>query len=73
MVIDIKELAKKLGVTDRHVRYILDRKRRPSAEIAVKLEEITNIPREAWIWPEKFGNTLIELYAKVKNPNRKVA
>lgn len=42
-----KELAEKLGVTISHVNMIKRGERRPSPELAKKIEEITGIPFQA--------------------------
>jgi hypothetical protein len=38
---------------------ILKRRKRPSPEIARRLEEETGIDRSAWLWPDEIHNPLI--------------
>lgn len=62
-----RELKKhQLGISHRHLDHILCRKRRPSADLAIILEQITGIDRRAWLWPDEFPNPMIK-----KNGNDK--
>jgi hypothetical protein len=56
----ISELKKhQLGISHRHLDHILCRKRRPSADLAIILEQITGIDRRAWLWPDEFPNPML--------------
>lgn len=55
-----KELAEKVGVTPARISQILNRRERPSAELAAKLEEATDIDRRAWLWPDEFPNSMLK-------------
>jgi hypothetical protein len=46
----------KKRISQRHLDYILARKRRPSADLAKDLEQVTGIERRCWIWPDEFPN-----------------
>lgn len=46
------ELAELLGLDDAHVSQLLNGKRRPGLEIAVRIEERTGIPARAWLLTE---------------------
>lgn len=61
------ELARKIGVTYQYISYILKRERIPSPGMAEQLEKATGIKREAWVWPEKYGNPYIESKEGRKN------
>jgi plasmid maintenance system antidote protein VapI len=52
-------LARRVGISPRHMNDILKRRKRPSPEIAKKLEEETGIDRSAWLWPDEIHNPLI--------------
>ena len=55
-----KELAQKVKITPRMALYILQGKQRPSAKLAVLLEQETGTSREAWMWPERYHNPYIK-------------
>lgn len=55
------DLAKLLEITPQHMNDIIKRRRRPSVDLAKRLENITGIDRRAWIWPDDFSNPLIFL------------
>ena len=57
-----RELAQMLGVSHQHILYILRGERKPSPAMAERLETVTGIRREAWIWPEKYGNAYVEAH-----------
>jgi len=54
-----KALAKESGICAKHMSDILNRRRRPSPELAAQLERITGIDRRAWLWPDEFENPLL--------------
>jgi hypothetical protein len=56
----IKELAIKTNSSYITIYRIFQGSRRPSPELAIKLEKHTNVPRENWIFPSQRG--------KFKNP-----
>ncbi len=45
---------------------ILKGRRKPSARLAKKLEEVTGIPRHAWLWPEEYRNPYLRGLKKQK-------
>jgi DNA-binding transcriptional regulator YdaS (Cro superfamily) len=55
-----KRFAKLLGVSIQHMNDIMNRRRRPSPEMAVQLEELTGVDRRAWLWPDDFENPLLK-------------
>jgi plasmid maintenance system antidote protein VapI len=55
---DQKKLAEMMGITPKHLNDILNGRRRPSPELAAKLEQHTGIDRCKWLWPEKYGNPM---------------
>lgn len=57
---DKKEIAKKTGKTLRMIDYIINGERRPSANLAKKLEKLTGVPRSAWLWPQEYPNPYIK-------------
>ena len=56
---ELTRLATALGVSVNQVSSILRRNRRPSPELAVRLERETGVDRCAWIWPDEYQNPLI--------------
>jgi len=56
----IRELAKKCGVTSTMISCIARGTRRPSPELAKRLEDATGVKREAWIWPNRYNNCWME-------------
>lgn len=46
-------IAKKAGITERHLYYLLEGRRHASPGIAANLERITGLPRELWVFPER--------------------
>lgn len=53
------DLAKRLKITPQHMNDIIKRRRRPSVDLAEKLEEATGIDRRCWVWPDQFPNPMI--------------
>ena len=49
-------LAEACGVDPSTISYILSRKRRPSIELAEKLEKATGVPWTAWVRPDQYRN-----------------
>jgi plasmid maintenance system antidote protein VapI len=45
-----KELAKALGVKPQYVNALMNGRRRPSPDLAERLELITGICRTVWVW-----------------------
>jgi len=55
------EIARKAGITPRHINDIVRGRKTPSPKLAKKLEQITGISRIAWLYPEEFSNPYIRL------------
>ena len=53
-------LARKVGVSVKHIWSILNGKSNPSPELAKKLEQVTGISRLCWLYPEEFPNPYIK-------------
>lgn len=51
-----EEIATCSGVSQQMISYVLRGDRRPSVEVAEKLEKCTGICRESWIFPERHFN-----------------
>ena len=45
-----KELAKTVGTTPQHLNAVICGRKRPSANLAEKLESATGVSRSIWIW-----------------------
>lgn len=45
-----KELAQALGISQQHLCYIKYKQRRPSLNLALRLEKQTGIPRLTWLY-----------------------
>jgi plasmid maintenance system antidote protein VapI len=58
---DQAKLARRVGISLRHMNDIIRGRRKPSYGLAKKFEDATGIKRQAWIWPEDFANPLITL------------
>ena len=71
---DSKQIAKTIGVSEKHVEFILTRKRRPSPEVAVSLEKLLGVDRRAWLWPDEYSNPLISIKQEYNpgNPMNKI-
>jgi plasmid maintenance system antidote protein VapI len=48
-----KEISRKAGISTRHLEYILNKERNASARVAVKLEKLTGISKEVWVFGTK--------------------
>ena len=59
------ELAKKAGITDAMLSYILNGERSPSAKIAKRLAEITDTPW--WFWIDGKPEELKEVVKNAKS------
>jgi hypothetical protein len=55
-----KNLARALGISGQHINDIINRRRRPSPDMAAQLEDLTGIDRRGWLWPDEFHNPLIK-------------
>lgn len=53
------EIAKAAGITQTAVHYYINGDRLPSPKIAIRLENVTGICRESWMWPERHWNPYI--------------
>lgn len=56
---DITKIARKAGITPAYMAFIISGKRKPSADVAVRLEAATGISRSAWLWPDVHPNPLL--------------
>jgi|WetSurMetagenome_2_1015567.scaffolds.fasta_scaffold200859_3 hypothetical protein len=55
----ITQLARQTGVSVAHMSFILRRRRRPSSQLAEKLESVTGIRHSAWLYPDVYYNPYI--------------
>jgi plasmid maintenance system antidote protein VapI len=53
-------LAAQLEITRQHLDYIFAGKRRPSPELAEKLEKLTGVPRLSWLYSDQYPNPLLK-------------
>lgn len=44
------ELSKKVGITQRHLEYLIKAERNASPLVATRLEKVTGVPRELWVF-----------------------
>ena len=51
-----KALAKKIGVSPQHLNCVLRGRKKPSPELAEKLEQNLGVDRRSWFWPSEFPN-----------------
>jgi len=54
------EIAIKVNVTRQTIHNIFKGRRRPSPELAKKLEQVTGVPRLCWLYPDEFPNPYIK-------------
>ncbi|HRR55889.1 MAG TPA: helix-turn-helix transcriptional regulator [Acidobacteriota bacterium] len=55
-----RQLAEKIGCTRQFIDFIFAGKRRPSPDLAARLEHETGVDRRAWLYPEEFPNPLVK-------------
>jgi transcriptional regulator with XRE-family HTH domain len=55
----ITQLARQTGVSVAHMSFILRRRRKPSSQLAEKLEAVTGIRHSAWLYPDVYYNPYI--------------
>lgn len=53
---EITNMAYFLGITRKHLSLVIHGHKRPSVELAKRLEEVTGVDRRAWLWPDEFPN-----------------
>lgn len=53
-------LARKIGITPRHMNDIIKQRKRPSRALSEKLDAETGIRAEAWLFPHKHPNPLLK-------------
>lgn len=46
-------IAKKAGISERHLYYLIEGRKHASPGVAANLEQITGLPRELWVFPER--------------------
>lgn len=51
------EISKALGVTRRYATYLVKGERRPSADVAARLEATTGRHRLSWLYPGEFDES----------------
>ncbi|HOV88041.1 MAG TPA: hypothetical protein PLM79_16920 [Syntrophobacteraceae bacterium] len=61
-------LARKIGITPRHMNDIIKQRKRPSRTLSEKLEAETGISAEAWLFPDKHPNPLLKGNTPLKAP-----
>lgn len=54
------DLARRIGITPRHMNDIIRQRKRPSRTLSRKLEAETGICAEAWLFPDKHPNPLLK-------------
>ena len=73
---ELKKIATFCQITPQHLSDILGRRKKPSSNLAVILEEYTSVSRSLWIWGsrEKLRETLEKVYrdkdSETNNQNR---
>ena len=55
----ITKIAKAAGITPSHMAYIARGVKKPSPDVAARLEKATGVPRLAWLYPEEYDNPYI--------------
>ena len=55
-----KIIAKLAGVSQATISQIRLGRKRPSPNLAKRLEEITGIPHDVWLYPEEFKNPFVK-------------
>lgn len=65
----LKEIAMYCDISPQHLSDILGRRKRPSAKLAVILEEYTTVSRIRWIWGsrEELRGALEEAFREVED------
>jgi transcriptional regulator with XRE-family HTH domain len=58
------DLARAAGCHQSAINKILRGKRRPSLELAKRLEKVTGVPWQSWLDPEEFRNPILENYRR---------
>jgi plasmid maintenance system antidote protein VapI len=53
-------LARKIGITPRHMNDIIRQRKKPSRALSEKLDAVTGICAEAWLFPHKHPNPLLK-------------
>jgi hypothetical protein len=56
---EITKLAKKVGVSPAHMAFIVKGQRRPSPDLARRLEKETGVNRNVWLYPDESSNPLL--------------
>ena len=57
MNMNASEISKALGVTRRYATYLVKGERRPSADVAARLEATTGRHRLSWLYPDQFDES----------------
>jgi plasmid maintenance system antidote protein VapI len=53
------KVARELNISAQHMNDIIKGRKRPSLQLAAKLEEATGISRLSWLYPDESHNPLI--------------
>ena len=54
------DIAKAINISRQAIHNIIKGRRRPSPELAKKLEQVTGVSRLAWLYPDEFYNPYIK-------------
>jgi len=49
-----KDIAEKVGISPTHISDIIHGRKRPSPDLALKLEKVTGVSRLAWLYPDEY-------------------
>ena len=60
------EIAKRSGVSQQQISYVLRGDRVPSQKTALALENATGVCREAWLWPERHYNPYMDFHDAIQ-------
>lgn len=55
-----RRLAEIGDISMRHAYYILNGSRRPSVALAKRLEAVTGVPAQAWLFPDRYPNIFLD-------------
>lgn len=68
------EIAARVGVRQSYISDLLNRKKRPSPEVAARLEGVTGVHRLSWLYPGQYDDDGRPLFtaAPTTQPEEKV-
>jgi plasmid maintenance system antidote protein VapI len=61
MNMNTSEISKSIGVTRRYATYLVKGERRPSPDVAEKLEKLTGRHRLHWLYPDQYDESGLPL------------